>query len=143
MGARKKKPTVDTLDSNGLSSAARRTLSKGVQARVAEAWSRGRALILNANKPNYSEAFTIEAEQYRALRETILTSLDALADSSSSTFLKDIVSAVQAQLGDDPLFPKGRMTNYTRYVKTDLEARGEITRVPRSSPQRVRRPTKQ
>ena len=129
----------DTLDRRGLSKAARSTLPKDVQARVAAAWADGRALILNANKPNYSEAFTIEAEQYAAVRQCILHAVDALADERGEVFLKDVVQTVQSELEDDPLFPNGRMTNYTRYTKTDLEARGELVRVPGRSPQRIRR----
>lgn len=129
----------DALDRRGLSKAARSTLPKDVQDRVAAAWANGRALILNANKPNYSEAFTIEAEQYTAVRQCILHAVDALADERGEVFLKDVVQTVQAELGDDPLFPNGRMTNYTRYTKTDLEARGELVRVPGRSPQRIRR----
>jgi len=37
------------------------------------------------------------------------------------------------------LFPKGRLTNYVRYTKTDMEARCEIERIPGSSPQRITR----
>lgn len=33
-------------------------------------------------------------------------------------------------------FPTGRETNYTRYIKTDLEAPGELLRVPK----RLRKP---
>lgn len=107
--------------------------------RVAEAWARGRALILNANKPNYSEAFTIEAAQYAVIRDAILDAVDRLHDEKGEVKLEAIRKHVQSALGSHPLFPKGRMTNYTRYVKTDLEARGELERVPKSSPQRVRR----
>ncbi|MEM6291629.1 MAG: hypothetical protein AAGA54_10200 [Myxococcota bacterium] len=130
---------ITKLDRHGLSTAAKTQLTGDVQARVAEAWAKGRALILNANKPNYSEAFTIEAKQYAALRTCILEAVDAMADDDGQTLLKDVVAAVQDTLGADPLFPKGRMTNYTRYTKTDLEARGELERVPGKSPQRVRR----
>ena len=128
---------MDPLDDCGLSAAARATLACEVRERVAEAWSRGRALILNANKPGYSEAFTIEAEQYRLVRSQILAAVDALADGKGEVHLKHIVTWVQRELGSHSSFPKGRMTNYTRYVKTDLEARGEVARVPRASPQRV------
>lgn len=131
---------IAALDPRGLSPAARRTLSKDVQARVAEAWrERGRALVLNANKPGYSEAFTIEAEQYTLLRDAILRAVDLFADDEGEALLKDVVAFVQETLGDHARFPKGRMTNYTRYTKTDLEARGELARVAKKTPQRVRR----
>lgn len=130
---------MDELGQDGLSASARQHLPPDVQGRVAEAWSRGRALILNANKPGYSEAFTIEAEQYTLVRQAILDAIDEVADDAGQALLKDIVASVQAELGHHPRFPKGRMTNYTRYVKTDMEARGEVARVPKSSPQRVSR----
>ena len=127
------------LDADGLSAAARRVLPEDVRARVAEAWRGGRALILNANKPSYSEAFTIESEQYRLVRAAILSAIDALDSSGEPVLLKEVVAAVQDALGDHPSFPNGRMTNYARYVKTDLEARGEVERIPGRSPQRIQR----
>ena len=56
--------------------------------------------------------------------------------------LKDLVAMAQERLGDHELFPGGRLRNYVTYTKVDLEARCEVERVPRSSPQRVvrRRP---
>lgn len=130
---------IETLDTDGLSPTARRRLALDVQARVAEAWHGGRALILNANKPGYSEAFTFSAEQYALLRATILDAVDALADNNGEVLLKTIQAHVHDTLSAHAAFPNGRMTNYTRYTKTDLEARGELERVSRSSPQRVRR----
>ncbi|MEM1349596.1 MAG: hypothetical protein AAGI01_13625 [Myxococcota bacterium] len=127
------------LDDQGLSDAARATLSADVQRRVADAWADGRALILNANKEGYSEAFTIEAKQYTLLRDSILEAIDLVADERGEALLKDIQLHVQESLGEHPSFPKGRMTNYTRYTKVDMEARGELERIPKSSPQRVRR----
>jgi len=65
--------------------------------------------------------------------------MDVYANVKGETLLKDIVAHVQTTLGTHAAFPKGWMTNDTRYTKTDLEARGELVRVPKSSPQRVRR----
>ena len=130
---------MSELDADGLSDRARQTLDPDVRDRVAEAWQRGRALILNANKPGYSEAFTIEAEQYRLVRDAIFDAIDTLSDDDGEVRLQQVVQFVQAELGSHERFPKGRMTNYTRYTKVDLEARGEVQRVPRSSPQRIRR----
>lgn len=98
----------------------------------------GRALILNGNKPGYSERFTIEVEQYDLLVQSILDAAERYADAAGEVLLKDIVAHVQADLGDHPRFPSGRMTNFTRYVKVDLEARGYLQRVERKSPQRLR-----
>ncbi|MEM9492342.1 MAG: hypothetical protein AAGC55_24560 [Myxococcota bacterium] len=107
---------------------------------MVEAWSRGRALILNANKPSYSEAFTVQCDQYRAVRTAIFDIVDSRADVAGEVALKTIVAAVQDRLGSSPLFPHGRMTNYARYIKVDMEARGELERIPASAPQRIRRP---
>ena len=104
------------------------------------AWSRGRALVLNANKPGYSEAFTIEAEQYMLLRTAILEAVDELADHRGEVALMEVLASVQETLGRHPRFPNGRMTNFVRYTKVDLEARGEVQRVPKSAPQRIRLP---
>lgn len=132
-------PKRDALNADGLSRAARATLEADVRERVAASWAKGRALILNANKPGYSEAFTISSEQYVLLRDAILEAIDAFADERGEVPLKQIQAHVDATLSSHAAFPKGRMTNYTRYTKTDLEARGELERVPRRSPQRVRR----
>lgn len=131
---------TEPLDDEGLSETARRVLAPGVRARVATAWARGRALVLNANKPAYSEAFTLEAQQYTLLRDAILEAVDMFADDRGEVPLATIVAFVHDQLADHPRFPGGRMTNYTRYTKVDLEARGELERVAGSAPQRVRRP---
>ena len=136
------KPKDYRLDEDGLRPIAHQTLTKDVQIQVAIAWSERRALILNANKPGYSEAFTIEAEQYTLIRTAIFQAIELFQNENGETLLKDIVKFVQENLGNHARFPKGRMTNYTRYTKTDLEARGELERIPKSSPQMVRLPTK-
>jgi|GEM_PF-4566054 len=143
MGGKTRKPKGrvsegDGLDECGLSAAARATLPADVQERVAGAWARGRALVLNAHKPSYSEAFTIEAEQYVLLRGAILEAARAFASPEGEVLLKDIVAFVQHRLETHPRFPTGRLTNYTRYTKVDLEARGELVRVVGAAPQRVR-----
>ncbi len=123
----------------GLSPAARRTLTREVQARVADAWTRDRALVLNANKPGYSESFTIAADQYTLLRSAILDGIEVLADENREASLQAVIAFVSERLHGHPSFPGGRFTNYVRYVKVDLEARGEVARVPGRSPQHVRR----
>lgn len=77
----------------------------------------------------------MDLQQYEAVRAVILETLEALG---GEALLKELVEAGQSRLGDSPLFPKGRLTNYVRFTKVDLEVRGEVERVPRSSPQRVR-----
>ena len=53
--------------------------------------------------------------------------------------LQAVVTSAQERLGTHPLFPGGRLTNYIRFVKVDLEARGEVERLPGSGAQRIRR----
>jgi hypothetical protein len=62
------------------------------------------------------------------------------AGPGGTVLLKDLVAAGQERYASHPLFPKGRLRNYVTYTKVDLEARCEIERVPRSSPQRIRLP---
>jgi transposase len=57
--------------------------------------------------------------------------------SDDGILLKDLVAAAQQRSGAHPLFPGGRLRNYVTYTKVDLEARCEIERLPRSTPQRV------
>jgi hypothetical protein len=104
-----------------------------------EARARGRVQMLNAGRPGGLDGWTIRLEQWELLRSHILDTIDALADEDGSVPLQAVVETAQARLASHPMFPGGRMTNYVRFVKVDLEARGEVERVPRSSPQRVRR----
>lgn len=98
----------------------------------------GRALMLNANKPDYSERWTYDADQYDAVAECILVAMDLLIDDDGVVLLKDVVAFVQRELEDHVLFPSGKMTNATRYVKVDLEARGVLERIDGRSPQALR-----
>lgn len=94
--------------------------------------------MLNANKPGYSEAFTIEAEQYQLLRSAILEAIAGGADERGEVRLMDVLAYAQEKLGGHPRFPGGRLTNYVRYTKVDMEARGEVQRAAKSAPQRIR-----
>ncbi len=76
----------------------------------------------------------MDLTQWTLVREVIH---DVLDDADNQTaLLKDLIATAQERLGDHPAFPGGRLTNITRYVKVDLESRGEIARVPNSSPNR-------
>lgn len=107
-------------------------------ARAAARRAEGRALLLNANKPGYSERFTIEAEQYDLVVDALMAGAAALMDDDGEVLLKELVAHVQATLEAHPRFPSGRLTNFARYVKVDLEARGQLLRVSGRSPQRLR-----
>jgi hypothetical protein len=94
--------------------------------------------MLNGALEGGMENWTLPREQWELVRDVILEVVDD-ADPDSGALLKAVVATVQARLGGHPLFPGGRLTNFARYTKVDLEARGVLEVVPRSSPQRVRR----
>ncbi len=81
----------------------------------------------------------MDLTQYELMREHILDTIDDLADDDGTVYLKDIVAAAQDRYGQHPSFPNGRLRNYCTYTKVDLEARGEIERIPGSGAQRLRR----
>ncbi|WP_165067927.1 DUF6958 family protein [Marisediminicola senii] len=99
---------------------------------------RGRVQMFNATRPDGLDGWTIALEQYDLLVEVILATIDRFADDDGSVPLQLIVTEAQQQLGANAAFPGGRLSNYVRYTKVDLEARCVVERVPRSSPQRVR-----
>ncbi len=113
----------------------------------AEAWERdaetrkraGRVEIFNATRPGGLDGWTMDLDQYQAVHDLILQIIDDYADEDGTISLQFVVDTIQAQLNASLLFPKGRLTNYVRYTKTDMEARCEIERIPRSSPQRITR----
>ena len=105
----------------------------------AEARRRGRVEIFNATRPGGLDRWTMDLAQYELMRTHILGMLDDDAGADGTILLRDVVAAAQDRYSTHPLFPKGRVRNYCTYTKVDLEARCEIERVPRSSPQRIRR----
>ncbi|WP_432542555.1 DUF6958 family protein [Kineococcus sp. SYSU DK002] len=102
--------------------------------------SRGRVRVLNGSLEGGMEDWTLPLEQWELVRDVILDVVDD-ADPDRGALLKTVVATAQDRLGGHPAFPGGRLTNFTRYVKVDLEARRLLEVVPGSSPQRVRRPT--
>ena len=100
--------------------------------------AKGRVQIFNATRPGGLDGWTMDADQYEAVRTLVLEMLEDDADDDGTLLLKHVVAEAQDRFGNGhPLFPKGRLTNYVRYTKTDMEARCEIERIPRSSPQRI------
>jgi hypothetical protein len=112
-----------------------------------DAWARdaetrrrtGRVEIFNATRPGGLDGWTMDAAQYQAVHDLILEIIDDDADPDGTVRLQHVVDTIQHRLGDTDLFPKGRLTNYVRYTKTDMEARCEIERIPGSAPQRITR----
>lgn len=111
---------------------------KAAWAKDAEARrTKGRVEIFNATCPGGLDGWTMDEAQYQAVHDLILETIDQLADDDGTVRLQLVVDAVQAAFGGSELFPKGRLTNYVRFTKTDMEARCEIERVTGSSPQRI------
>jgi hypothetical protein len=98
---------------------------------------RGRVEIFNATRPDGLDGWTMDLGQYELMRAHILAMIDDDAGEDGSVLLGDVVRAAQERYATHPLFPRGRTRNYCTYTKVDLEARDEIERVPRSSPQRI------
>ncbi|MEM9514038.1 MAG: hypothetical protein AAGA42_04195 [Actinomycetota bacterium] len=100
---------------------------------------KGRFEIFNATRPGGLDGWTMDADQYQAVHDLILEMIDDESADDGTIKLQVVVNAAQDRFGNHELFPKGRLTNYVRYVKTDMEARCEVERIPRSSPQRITR----
>jgi len=99
----------------------------------------GRVEIFNATRPGGLDGWTMDAAQYQAVHDLILEIIDDDAGPDGSVALQHVVDVIQQRLGDSDLFPNGRLTNYVRYTKTDMEARCEVERLAGSSPQRITR----
>ena len=100
---------------------------------------KGRVEIFNATRPGGLDGWTMDQNQYQAVHEVILEMIDDHSDEDGTIRLQAVVDAAQDRYGNHELFPNGRLTNYVRYTKTDMEARCEVERIPRSSPQRITR----
>ena len=100
---------------------------------------RGRVQIFNATRPDGLDGWTMDEQQYELMRAHILDMIDEYAAEDGTIALRDVVDAAQQRYAAHPRFPGGRIRNYCTFTKVDLEARCEIERVPRSSPQRIRR----
>lgn len=100
---------------------------------------RGRVRMFNATLPGGVETWTMDLTQYEVVATFIVDMIDEEADPDGTIRLQAIVDAANDRLADHPAFPNGRLTNFVRYTKVDLEARRIVERIPGSSPQRVRR----
>ncbi len=104
----------------------------------AAARARGRVEVFNATRPGGLDGWTMDLRQYEFVRAHVLDTIDELAGPDGWVLLRDVVAAAQERHATHPLLPGGRLRNYCTYTEIDLEARGEVEREPRSSPQRIR-----
>jgi hypothetical protein len=72
--------------------------------------------------------------KYEVVREAIL---EALPATKPGLLFKELSPSVRKTLGPESVEKLGSVTWYAVTVKLDLEARGEISRVPDARPQRL------
>jgi hypothetical protein len=88
----------------------------------------------NVNVPGYTQR--LDATKFVPVRDVVLA---VLADAPDGLTLDELNAAIRPHLPQD-VFPGGEKVGWWMMaVKLDLEAKGEIERVPKSKPQRVRR----
>ncbi len=78
----------------------------------------------------------IRRDVYEAFREALL---HAIPNDDEGVRFMDLAGLVEPGIPPEMLPANGSCTWYVTVVKLDLEARGEIERVPKATPQRVRR----
>ena len=81
--------------------------------------------------PEGKQGVNIEREKYDLIRCNILSILD----DEKQVFFKDLGTELKERIGKDF---KGSVSWYYTTVKLDLEARGEIERIPGRKPQMLR-----
>lgn len=82
--------------------------------------------------PEGKQGVNIDMKKYEAVKAAILESIEA----NGTILFKDLSAAVEARL---PADWEGSIGWYTTTVKLDLEARGIIERIPKRSPQEIRK----
>ncbi len=95
----------------------------------------------NVNHPDHRQ--NLNVEKYTLVREAILAALPGHNSGQSMPF-SDLENAVRSYLNNknvpNELFPRpGSVRWYTKAVQLDLEAKGEIERIPNKSPLRFRK----
>lgn len=79
----------------------------------------------------------IDAARYRAVRKAILEAVPPKSRQPDGIPFKDLPGAVRRLLPGGAIPGGGSISWYVTTVKLDLEAKGLIARIPRSSPQRL------
>lgn len=81
--------------------------------------------------PEGKAGVNIDRDKYELIRETILGLLRARGEIA----FKELAPEVGKLIGDQF---EGSVSWYVTTVKLDLEARGQLARVPKTTPQRLR-----
>jgi len=85
--------------------------------------------------PAGKQGVNIDAGKYSAMRSAILLVVPA---TEAGVLLQELGDAVRPHLSANGFDPKASVLWYLMAVKQDLEARGIVELVPKSSPQRLR-----
>jgi len=81
--------------------------------------------------PEKKQGVSISKEKYEIIRKSILSTLRARKEITFSNLARAVEKEVNGNF-------EGSVTWYVTTVKLDMEARGEIKRVPKSRPQLVK-----
>ncbi|MBF0239828.1 MAG: hypothetical protein HQM12_19175 [SAR324 cluster bacterium] len=84
--------------------------------------------------PSATKGTRIEKWKYEAVKKAIL---QVVPKGGEGILFKDLATLVETGLPERIKASLGSVSWYTTTVKLDLEARGEIKRVPDSKPQRL------
>lgn len=88
----------------------------------------------NINKG--SAGFAVTPEKYEPIRKAIMASVPR---GTSGVSFKELVASVTQRVPAELFQKKGSVSWYTKVVQLDLEAKGELQRIPGVTPQRVRK----
>lgn len=92
----------------------------------------------NVNHPQHRQS--LKAEKYALIRQAMLEALPSDGWMSFDALESKVRVWLQQKAVPPPLFPKpGSVRWYVKTVQLDLEARGEIERMPKKSPLHLRR----
>jgi hypothetical protein len=80
--------------------------------------------------------FAVTPEKYQPICEAILASLSR---TGPGVTFNELVASVARQVSADKFPKQGSISWYTKVVQLDLEAKGELERVPGQTPLRIRR----
>lgn len=92
----------------------------------------------NVNHPAHRQ--NLKAEKYKLIREAMLHALPTDEWMTFSALEAKVRARLAEQAAPPSLFPKpGSVRWYVKTVQLDLEARGEIERLPKKSPLHLRK----
>lgn len=83
-----------------------------------------------------SSGFAVTEAKYEPIRKAILASTPR---NQQGVSFKELVASVTERVSTKQFPKKGSVSWYTKVVQLDLEAKGQLERIPGVTPQRLRR----